>query len=78
MLFRSFVLQCERQPDLRANAVAVGTHVADDANRLAGLYGVEYAVNDFGMGLHKKCVNEAAASGLRLGRGGVFQFLDNF
>ena len=50
--FFAFVLQGERQAELRADAIAIGPDVADDAKRPALANAFEDAINDFRMRLH--------------------------
>src|SRR5687767_11545265 len=46
------VYQCERQPQLRTDAISVRPHMAHDADRLARLDGFNDAINDLWMDLH--------------------------
>ena len=65
----AFVLQRQRQAELRADAIAVRPDVADDAKGLALADGVEDAVNDFRMTFHSLIILAS--------RRGFFQFLDD-
>src|ERR1700719_1141694 len=50
----SFIPQGQREAELRADAVAVGTDMADDAKRAVATNSFDDAVNDFGVGFHLK------------------------
>jgi hypothetical protein len=57
--FFAFVLQRQRQPELRADAIAIGPDMADDADGFAPANGVENAVNDFRVTFHQQWVGRA-------------------
>ena len=50
--FFAFVAQRQGEAELRADAIAVGPDMADDAKRAVGADGFDDAVNDFGILLH--------------------------
>lgn len=50
--FLALVLQRLSQPQLRANTVAVGAYMADDAECAALPHGLNNAINDFRVRLH--------------------------
>ena len=48
----TLVTQCERQRQLRTNAITVGPYVANDANCAALANVIQNAIYNFGMGFH--------------------------
>ena len=65
--FFAFVLQRQREAELRADAVAVRPDVADDAKSFVLADDFENPVNDFGIAFH-----DSSVDGLSLSNGAVF------